>query len=340
MSPEHYLPIALGDFGAFQILEGRVCQSCNKLIGQRTETQFLRAGSISLFRWMLGMQGRDGFPPNPFYRGASGAPPLYAFGRIPGFKSDVLLEVQPGTQQAFPVQQILFEHPGKGVVPVPIFDFMLENPARLVQYLQEQELVGARPVHAFASAQEIPCVTELLGALGSQLPRDWVSTEFEPQQVAIAVRLAVTAAHFRAVAKIAFHYSLKVFPDLSGNEPEFEPVKRFIWEGEQDDVGRFVTQPMGLSEVRFERPGALSHWMHTLLVERSYEGGIVAHVQFFAGPKGALAPYSVSIGRDPRRIWTPLTRKAHNFVVIRYDTSPARGEVEDAQPVRMRIVPR
>ena len=340
MSPEHYLPIALGDFGEFQVLEGKVCRACNNFIGQRTETQFLRTGPIALFRWMLGVQGRDGFPPNPFYRGASGAPPLYAFGRIPGFDSDLLLEVQPGTQNAFPVRQILFKHAAMGIVPVPILDSMLESPGRLRQHLEEQELDEARPFHAFATAEEIPRVAELLGSLGSELPQDWITTQFDPQPIAIAVRFAVTAAHFRAVAKIAFHYSLKVFSDLSGYEQEFEPIKRFIWEGERHDVARFVTQPMGPSEVRFERPGTLSHWMHTLLVERSYGSGIVAHLQFFAGPKGALAPYRISVGRDPRRIWTPSIRKAHNFVIIRYDTSPARGEVEDARPTRIDLIPR
>jgi hypothetical protein len=91
-----------------------------------------------------------------------------------------------------------------------------------------------------------------LGSLGSELPQDWITTQFDPQPIAIAVRFAVTAAHFRAVAKIAFHYSLKVLPDLSGYEQEFEPIKRFIWEDERHDVARFVTQPMRPSEVRFD----------------------------------------------------------------------------------------
>jgi hypothetical protein len=79
------------------------------------------------------------------YRGASGAPPLYAFGRIPGFDSDVLLEVQPGTQNAFPVRQILFKHAALGIVPVPILDSMLESPGRLTRHLEEQELDGRGP---------------------------------------------------------------------------------------------------------------------------------------------------------------------------------------------------
>ena len=51
MSPEHYLPNALGDFGADQILEGRVCEACNNAIGNATKTLFLRTGPIALFRW-------------------------------------------------------------------------------------------------------------------------------------------------------------------------------------------------------------------------------------------------------------------------------------------------
>jgi hypothetical protein len=176
--------------------------------------------------------GTRRFPTQPFLSRLGWRSTLYAFGRIPGFDCDVLLEVQPGTENAFPVRQILFEHSILGTVPVPVLDSMLSDPERLTQYLRHQGLQGAKPVRVFATADEIPRLAALLKPLGSQPGTEWFRTEFEAQEASVAVSLAVTAAHFRAVAKIAFHYTLKVFPDLSGNEPGFEPIKQFISEGE------------------------------------------------------------------------------------------------------------
>lgn len=117
MSMEDYLPKGLGksrgakDEGLerFEVLENRVCRNCNNRIGHETEDQFLRAGPIAFFRWMLGVKGKDGPPPSPFYRGASGAPPILAYGRAPEFPFDLLWEVQPGTRNCFPLRQVVVE---------------------------------------------------------------------------------------------------------------------------------------------------------------------------------------------------------------------------------------
>ena len=39
---------------AGRLIEDRVCRVCNGHIGNQTETQFLRAGPIAFFRWMVG----------------------------------------------------------------------------------------------------------------------------------------------------------------------------------------------------------------------------------------------------------------------------------------------
>jgi hypothetical protein len=48
MSGEHYLPRALGRFDGFEELYDRVCKTCNAAIGERVETEFLRAGPIAV----------------------------------------------------------------------------------------------------------------------------------------------------------------------------------------------------------------------------------------------------------------------------------------------------
>jgi len=83
MSDEHYLGV--GNFQGYEPLWGRVCRECNTHIGDAVETEFLRTGAIAFFRWMIGVSGRDGLPPSPFYRRAAGIEPILMTGRAPEF---------------------------------------------------------------------------------------------------------------------------------------------------------------------------------------------------------------------------------------------------------------
>lgn len=207
MSGEHYLPRALGRFDGCEELHHRVCQTCNAEIGKRVETEFLRAGPISFFRWMLGIKGYDGLPPSPFYRRAAGVPPIYMIGRAPGFSYDLLWEVEPGTENVYPLRQIVFEHPLAGAHPIPILDSMRQRPEALLDYLRERGLEHARPINAFAKPDEMPWIEHLLQAIGSAPPTHWEPVTFLAQSIALVATVSGTSAHFRAVAKIAFHGS-------------------------------------------------------------------------------------------------------------------------------------
>ena len=339
MSAEHYLPAALGKFEHYQPLYDRVCRPCNTHIGNEVETQFLRAGPIGFFRYMLGIEGRDGLPPSPFYRGAGGAPPLVMLGRAPGFLYDLLWEVEQGTENVFPLRQIVFEHPLAGAHPVPVLDSMRGRPATLIEHARKRGLESARPIHAFASAEEIPWVSELFRAVGGEARGGWSTTTFQPQRIPLVVTVTVTNAYLRAVAKITFHYLLKMFPDeLTGHEREFDLIKAFIWSGE-GNVNRFVGQRDDQFLVNFRRGYRPTHWMHILAVERTYTG-IVTYAQFFLGPRSMPPPYEVQVGIDPARIARAREWRAHQFVII--DSTAPQGPVgvmEDLQPVNRIWVP-
>jgi hypothetical protein len=164
MSAEHYLSEGLGTFAGCELLTGRVCRPCNTRIGDQTELQFLRSGQVGFFRWLLGIEGKDGFP--------------------------------------------------------------------------RRSSAEAR---------------------------------------------------------------LKMFPDLTGKEREFDAIKRFIWDG--GDVGRFVQQRWRPEDVitNLRRGAGWSHWMHILMVERTYQR-IIGWFQPFAGPRTLAPLYAVDIGMDPARI--------------------------------------
>ena len=205
MSPEHYLPAALGTFEGCGPLQDRVCGPCNNHIGNQTETQFLRAGPIAFFRWMLGIEGRDGLPPSPFYHGAAGAPRLVMIGRVPSFAYDLLFEVEPGTENVYPLRQIIFDGGLAGIHPIPMLDRMRGHPEVLGDHLEERGLRNARPIHVFAAEDEIPWVTDLMRAVGGQPPGAWTTTNFAPQRIPLVVEMRVTEAHFRRQGRLPLH---------------------------------------------------------------------------------------------------------------------------------------
>jgi hypothetical protein len=334
MSEEHYLPAALGNFRGYEPLRDRVCRDCNKKIGDAVETEFTRRGAIAFFRWVVGVSGRNGPPPSPFYRRAAGLPPIPMVGRPQGFDYDLLFEVDWGTENVYPLRQVVFEHSllarPQGA---PIHDRMRGNPGYLMELLQEWGLDRARPIRGFLAPDEIPWVSDLLQKLGYAIPADWAVTEFPPQKIALVAEVTVSPAHFRAVAKIGFHYALKMFPDLTGTEREFDAIKDFIWAG--GDVARFVRQRADQFVRNFERERP-TRWMHILAVERTHDA-ILAHAQFFAGPGILPPPYLIRIGPDPARIMRRRESRAHQFVIV--DPAAGTGEMIDAEPPQLIWVP-
>lgn len=334
MSEEHYLPAALGEFRGCQPLRDRVCRECNRKIGDAVETEFLRTGAIAFFRWLVGVIGRNGPPPCPFYQRAAGMPPIHMPGRAPGFDYDLLFEVEWGTENVYPLRQVVFGHPLLARPrAVPIYDRMRDDPQSLMELLQEWGLDRGQPIRAFAAPEEIPWVSDLLRALGYAVPDNWAVTESPAQKIALVAEVTVSPAHFRAVAKIGFHYALKMFPDLTGMESEFDDIKAFIWAG--GEVGQFVKQRPDQFVKNFERERP-TRWMHILAVERAYDA-ILAHAQFFAGPGILPPPYVIRIGRDPARIMRRREIRAHWFVIL--DPAGGTGEMVDAEPPQFIWVP-
>jgi hypothetical protein len=159
------------------------------------------------------------------------------------------------------------------------------------------------------------------------------------QKFPLKAKVTVTSSYFRAVAKIAFHYTLKMFPDLSGLEAEFTPIKEFIWAGGVGDVDRFVRQRPDQFVENFRRGWRPTHWMHILGVKRSVEG-ITAYAQFFAGPDILPPGYEVRIGEEPARIIRPPDVRTHQFVIHNPPASPGViGEMVDGAPISLLWLP-
>jgi hypothetical protein len=329
MSVEHAVPYAVGRFSGFPLLRDRVCRVCNTEIGKRTETQFLRAGPTGFFRWLLGVRGRDGLSPSPFLGGAAGVPAMEMPGRLPDASYDVLFEVNPGTETVQPCRQIVFEHPIAGTRPVRISDRMRKEPQLLAEQLAELRLTGATPIQAYADPEDISWVTELVVGAGGA-PPNWATADLPAAKIQLATTYTVTTAYLRAIAKIAFHYALTVFPELTGMEPEFAAVKQFIWDG-TGDADRFVRQRTEQFVANFNASERPTEWMHILAARRTYMA-ITVNAQFFAGPRSLPPGYEVYLGRNPARLDVRPETKAHLFVLTEPDAEGLVGVAEDANP--------
>jgi hypothetical protein len=327
MSEEHYLPDGLGRFCGYKPLIGKVCSSCNRKIGE-IEEPFLRTGYIAAFRRQLGIKGKDGSPPSPYERGASGIPRLRATGRILDFPYEVLLEGDFGATSARPLRQIIFREQRGEIHQFYVPDWMLSDSAKFIESLQVEGLEHALPVHGFAHPEEISVLETLLTSSNFPVPKKWneAGNEFTPGSVSVTLEAPLGFEPFvRSVAKIAFHYTLKVFSDLSGNEPEFRAIKEFIWSGGEN---RFVEQVR-----RRELIQPPTCWSHFIFVKRSYEE-IVARVHLFVPPPGAVSaippPFSVRVGRSPSRIVRRVEQRAHQFAMSQLDVpSGPIGEMVD-----------
>ena len=255
-------------------------------------------------------------------------------GRLPGIDFPLLLEVDPGSENVYPLRQIIFDGGVAGIHPIAITDRMQKDPEILRQYLAAQGLETARPVEAFGPTEEIEWLTELMRTFGGTPSKSSVMDSGGPQKIQV---VAIVRAHFRAVAKIGFHYALKMFPDLTGLEHEFGPIKDFIWNG--GDVDRFVGQRGDQFVENFRRGARPTHWMHILAVVRTYER-ITAYAQFFAGPRSLPPGYEIDLGRDPARIRRPTERRAHQFVILDPNASIGIvGRMEDGNPANSIWVP-
>jgi hypothetical protein len=203
------------------------------------------------------------------------------------------------------MSQIFIELPNGERRMHRITDRMRGRPDILIRELRERGLEAAKPVGAVAHPPDAAWVNELMQALGGPPTEKWEPLDVPPQQVRLSVTVTMAEPYFRVVAKVAFHYTLKIFPELTGREREFNRVRNYIWSG----VGGGLDRPVKPMDRQFwgsfrrgERPKC---WTHLLTVERAHDG-LTACVQLFAGPEVLPFPFFGSTrGRSDSNRGTP-----------------------------------
>jgi hypothetical protein len=148
--------------------------------------------------------------------------------------------------------------------------------------------------------EEIPRVEQIVQETYGQLPRAmWAEGPLGDGRIALDTLVQVGQPFFRTVAKVIFHYALKVFPDPLMERPQsFNPCGTYIRQGVGNGFVRELRRQIVGNFHVGQRP---ANWSHILIVERN-RFQIVGYAQFFVGPESMPFPFEVRLGRNPARI--------------------------------------
>lgn len=315
---EHYLPKGLGRFRGFEPLWDRVCLTCNATIGQHEE-QFLTLGPVGFIRYRLALPKR---PPskNPFYNGSHGAPPIRVVGRVPGVDHDVLIEPIWGSPKAELARQLILCDEKGTLQPVAVPEWVKQSDD-LLKLMREKGLQGSTVVYFHSSDEEAEWLKGLIRGIQPQAAIQESELHFDETHVDLSASIQVNHHYFPAVAKIAFHYLLKVHGrTLCGTEPEFSGIRRFIMGETRDNV--FVRELKTPWFGNFRLGMRPKGWRHILQANR-VGPFIRVFCHFFAGPGDFVIAYEINVGRDPTRIYRGRDMRAQEFIY--YDEPAADG---------------
>jgi hypothetical protein len=300
---EHYLPRALGNFQNDERLVDRICNDCQNVCS-RLEDVFAHNSPEAFFREMVGRVGRKNHKgKNIFYEPTFGIPPLSMLGKHPGHDFEILWELAPdpanrGNLGCAPMSQLVFiSKDGKTLrLPFRPGKWTVE---RIREILKQKGVTGEEIVvfgNSDGEHAEMKALTDVLAPAGKDLE---VAQLVPGAKIDGEMKVEMSEKYVRAIAKVGFHFFLKYFPNFSGFEPEFDCVKRFIYQGKTDrQVVRRVNAPF-LRDLQ-RRGARLNKWCHLLSAESDGKG-IEARIQFFAGPEVCPLVWSIVISTNPSK---------------------------------------
>jgi len=298
-SLEHVLPAAFGEFTGAPNLENRVCTKCNnKRLGPLDE-QLARCSPEGFFRKWYGIEGRAHHDKvNPFYRRSAGGGRQEFSAFDPVWGVEVNLEIEKG--QARQLRELIFVESSGKTHHLPIREDTTAE--RLLR-----EFKGLGVVKPFET--RLSSDPEEMAWLEPLLRQAWPEAEFGEGTPGSKVfegavgKVELNARYFRAFAKIGFHYFLTEFPDYSGRELLFSPLRRFISEDDGGPITRvneFVGQRQHPLLQEMLDPNARPDGFRAhLLCAEVRPGGCFAHVQLFLTEDWPAPIYTIRLAADP-----------------------------------------
>ncbi len=311
---------ALGSFGASKSLKEGSARDCNHLFG-KLEDVFLHSGPEALFPEITGGNlGRKSHrrrgKHDIFARGAYKHPPVQVIGEDPDAKRDIMWEVGPNSE-AKPLRQIVLIGPLGEVELIRLGGEPGNFLAHVPELLKQRYEAGFKVERFYGdSEQDRHQIDRLRSEIFGRQPVDFQAGE--PGQV-IRARSAflLSPTYFRAIAKIGFHAFLFFYPHLTGFEPEFDAIKRFIYKGQEPN--RYVWA----SPDPIVRTADLTAPAHIIACDWN-QHSLETRVQLFAGLESGMQVVAAAQGGAQI-----TTRQGELVQVVLLGPNPSRLVFED-----------
>lgn len=315
---DHILPVQFGAFRYAKRFRG-CCVGCNNDIG-KSEEQLIRCGWESVALDELS-------PAVPKSRkrgsgarvGAHGAPPPRHF-VVAADHETIVIPYSPG--KVLPTDGLHLRYKSGETENIRLFPQMSEGSLR--RLLEHRKAIGIESIHLQSDKANYARYTDLLrrllpGSTCTSLP----DTPAGISDVTVRTELTVTSRHFRALAKIGFHYYLAYSArGFTGHESVFSKIRGFILNG--GDPAYFLVD----RGIRFGND--IAEWLerhvgeqgrcHILGIEDNLDR-ILVFVKMFHGDTRSVC-YAICLATVTSG-WTYFDRRATAFV---YDmTQPECG---------------
>lgn len=317
LSGEHWLPRGFGKLEGFEQLTRRICEKCNKAIGDH-ELAFFRSGDAALFRSHVGIKGRkERDPLLPFKKPTKGMPPVLCSIVVDGIPFEVPVMPRFGSRDVDHVWSVVWVVAGKPV-PTLIETGMGE---RELKVLLERELerIGRARIEnrcfVTGSDEEQEVSRAVLGRMFKGFSTE-SKVDLPTGAGTVATTFYVSASYLRVTAKIAFHYVLKYCARVHGSEREFSPLRQFVRHG-HGNPAHFVRVSRHQPIFNFER-GSRPRFPSLVLAADLRPHEITVNVMYFLGPDSINNGFEVRLGRNPSRLFVPVQQFSH---MVAYDPS-------------------
>jgi hypothetical protein len=320
LAREHWLPRSLGTFRGHDYLLNTICQDCNEGLGV-LENEFAHGSPEAVIRARLGIKGRKNHRRvDPFYYRTSGEQPVKFLVHPEGSPYPYLAGLGNGLVPGSPLRQVILQDGNGRYHQFPIPD---NGKAEVLsKRIRQEGLQCAKVVAVFAGKSETQNMRKLLTkAIGRfhAAFHDLEDGRADVAQVRAQTAIGISNTYTRAIAKIGFHYALRMLPHVTGAERQFGPIREFIARG--GDWKEHIEFPSRQFILPLAQGSVPRFWGHNLCVEAIFDRPIVARVQFFVGPDYLAPPFTITLGDNPSRL--VLDRALSHYAY--YFSKPHRG---------------
>ncbi|MBX7256933.1 MAG: hypothetical protein K1Y02_11280 [Candidatus Hydrogenedentes bacterium] len=303
MSREHFMPKAFGTFRNCPTLNNRLCRECNGNIGKAVD-ELVNASPVGLARYLTQSTGSIPEKPRIFYQSHHGTPPILIEAKMRslliGESEDLPIRCEwiPDCNAISPLSQVIIRRPDYSR-EVILLNETLSNDDGIQRIMRVLGIDKARALTAIVHDTDREIGTKLLRRIDKRYKR----TKFRPTTLSGGLvpghtHITFTSNAMRALAAIAFHYTLVTNEYIHGDEPEFASIRQFIMcGGNPDGILRHLDRPFldALHKNRYP-----SRCTHVLLVDKRART-IKCNVALFIYPSRYVpdCSYEVIVGRNP-----------------------------------------